>query len=608
MYNGGSTPDEHYNYGAFAWANPCSEATENNGKKRKPHRMTSSRRIKIIGSAAALFLAGGLTLGLSSSASAQAAPFLDTPTNHWAYEAVQDLAKKGIVIGYPDGTYGGKRPMTRYEFAVALDRALRTVSDMISANPPAGTPAVSTVTQADLNELQALVEKFRPELDTIQTNLTAAQDNIDALRADVLDTKVLANKAQDTANNSYGVGANRKFQISGYIQARYQAVSAGQGSLARFPQGTAGGAGAYNGNYLSGSSPSTFDVRRARLKFTGQLTDNTRYGLQIDASGAVTTGANANQQVTTREAYVNYTLGNGDATKNLGVTAGLFANPFGYILPVSSASYLSPERPLAFSESGAGIWTNQDYDKGIQLSYNTGQQLLFLPAGLKLTAALVNGSGRTSNDTDGFKDQIYRIGYQSANKIVSVGGSYYYGQINTSGIPATFQPTVGGVIPTIPGTGDQIGTGPQYTGRKKELYGADVQIVTPFGPFLNAEYVGGLYEQRSYFNSAAANGQSTVYAKDNHIDGYYVNAGWTFGQTGAHPLTLVGQYDVLRRGEGPGGNSSYTDENVGYGVLYGLDKATRLRFWYERPDRVAYSGTSQPTRYGLFTGELQVKF
>ena len=570
---------------------------------KSSQRMKSSRRIKIIGSAAALFLAGGMTLGLSSSASAQAAPFLDTPTNHWAYEAVQDLAKKGIVIGYPDGTFGGKRPMTRYEFAVALDRALRTVSDMISANPPAGTPAVSTVTQDDINRLQALIDKFRPELDTIQTNLTAAQDNIDALRADVLDAKALAAKAQDTANNSYGVGANRKFQISGYIQARYQDASAGQGALARFPQGTAGGAGSYNGNYLSGSSPSTFDVRRARLKFTGQVTDNTRYGVQIDASGAVTTGTNANQQVTVREAYVNYTLGSGDATKNLGVTAGLFANPFGYDLPSSQANLISPERPLAFSESSAGIFTNQDYDKGIELGYNTDRQLVFLPAGLKLTAALVNGSGRTSDDTDGFKDQIYHLGYQSKNKVVGIGGSYYYGQINTSGIPGNI---AGGTF---------AGTGPQYTGRKKELYGADAQVVTPFGPFLYAEYVGGLYEQRSYFASPTATALSTVYAKDNHIDGYYATAGWTFGQTGAHPLTLSYQYDVLRRGEGdangfnPGGSGAYTDENNGYGALYNLDKATRVRFWYEKADRVAHlPGTPEPPRYGLFTGELQVKF
>ncbi len=557
----------------------------------------------------ALLIGSGLAAGMAPPAQAQAAPFLDTPTNHWAYEAVQDLAKKGIIIGYPDGTFGGKRPMTRYEFAIALDRALRTVADLVAAQQPgappapAGTPPVGTVTQDDLNRIQALVDRFRPELDTIQTNLKTAQDNIDALRADVLDAKALANKAQATADNSYGVGTDRKFQISGYVQARYQAASAGQGALARFPQGVAGGAGAYNGNYLSGSSPSTFDVRRARLKFSGAVTGNTKYAIQVDTSGAVTSGANANQQVTVREGYVAYTLGNGNAAKNLTATAGLFATPFGYILPGSMANSVSPERPLAFSESGAGLFATQDYDKGIQLSYNTPQQLVFLPAGIKLTAALINGTGRTSDDTDAFKDQIYRVAYQTPNKVVSVGGSYYYGQINTSGIPANI---AGGAF---------AGTGPNYTGRKKELYGADAQIVLPSGPFVSAEYVGGLYEQRSYFATPTALATSTVYAKDNHVDGYYVVGGFTFGQTGTHPLTLAGQYDVLRRGEGkanafnPGGNRTYTDENVGYGVLYNLDKATRLRAWYERADLVAHApGTAKPPVYGLFTGEIQVKF
>ena len=545
----------------------------------------------------------------ATSVQAQAAPFQDTPTNHWAYEAVQDLAKKGIVVGYPDGTYGGRRPMTRYEFAVALDRALRTIDDMVKAQasntpPPAGTPAVSTVTQDDINRLQALIDKFRPELDTIETNLKQAQDDIDALRADVLDAKALANKAQDTANNSYGVGSNRKFQISGYIQARYQDAGYGQGSQARFPQGTPGSSGPYNGNYGQGTNPNTFDVRRARIKFTGAVTPNTRYGLQFDASGAVTPGANGNQQVTTREAYVAYTGGNGDATKNLTFTAGLFPTPFGYILPVSSATYLSPERPLAFSESGAGLFAAQDYDKGIQFSYGGGQQLLFLPAGVKLTAALVNGTGRTSNDSDTFKDQIYHIGYQSPSKIFAIGGSYYYGQVNTPAVLA---------FPAA-------GVGSQYTGRKKELYGADAQIQLPSGPFLNAEYVGGLYEQRSFFSPTTnpfttyGSPTTTAYAKDNHVDGYYVNGGFTFGQGGSHPLTLAAQYDVLRRGEGPNGDSSYTDENNGYGVLYGLDKSTRLRFWYDRPTKVAHAPTTgaglvtDVPKYSLLTGEIQVKF
>ena len=131
----------------------------------------------------------------------------------------------------------------------------------------------------------------------------------------------------------------------------------------------------------------------------------------------------------------------------------------------------------------------------------------------------------------------------------------------------------------------------------------------PSGPFVLAEYVGGLYEQRSYFAAPGALATSTVYAKDNHVDGYYATGGFTFGQTGTHALTLAGQYDVLHRGEGPGGSRFYTDENVGYGALYNLDKATRLRVWYERADEVAHlPGTAKPPVYGLFTGEIQVKF
>ena len=47
---------------------------------------------------------------------ALANPFVDVPLTHWAYDAVQVLAAKGVIIGYPDGTYGGQRTLTRYEF------------------------------------------------------------------------------------------------------------------------------------------------------------------------------------------------------------------------------------------------------------------------------------------------------------------------------------------------------------------------------------------------------------------------------------------------------------------------------------------------------------
>jgi len=58
---------------------------------------------------------------------ALANPFVDVPLTHWAYDAVQTLAAKGVVIGYPDGTFGGQRTLTRYEFAEATARLLAYV-------------------------------------------------------------------------------------------------------------------------------------------------------------------------------------------------------------------------------------------------------------------------------------------------------------------------------------------------------------------------------------------------------------------------------------------------------------------------------------------------
>ncbi len=52
--------------------------------------------------------------------------FPDVAANHWAYEAVSDLSRRGLVEGYPDGTFGGDRLLTRYEFAQIVYRESKT--------------------------------------------------------------------------------------------------------------------------------------------------------------------------------------------------------------------------------------------------------------------------------------------------------------------------------------------------------------------------------------------------------------------------------------------------------------------------------------------------
>jgi S-layer homology domain len=71
-----------------------------------------------------LILVAVLTVIVVAPCFAQANPAQTVPFDHWAYDAVNQLVQRGIIIGYPDGTFKGDRAMTRYEFAMAISRML----------------------------------------------------------------------------------------------------------------------------------------------------------------------------------------------------------------------------------------------------------------------------------------------------------------------------------------------------------------------------------------------------------------------------------------------------------------------------------------------------
>ena len=82
-------------------------------------------------------LALTLTLALGMSAatalaaeSEESAPlsdeaFTDVPEGHWAYSALEVLSKDGVLEGYPDGSFKGDEPMTRYEMAKIIANAYK---------------------------------------------------------------------------------------------------------------------------------------------------------------------------------------------------------------------------------------------------------------------------------------------------------------------------------------------------------------------------------------------------------------------------------------------------------------------------------------------------
>ena len=71
--------------------------------------------------AAAAFLALSATAPIACAA---ANPFEDVPADHWAYDAIAQLAADGVIEGYGDGTYRGDREITRFEMAQMVARAM----------------------------------------------------------------------------------------------------------------------------------------------------------------------------------------------------------------------------------------------------------------------------------------------------------------------------------------------------------------------------------------------------------------------------------------------------------------------------------------------------
>lgn len=81
-------------------------------------------------------------------------PFMDVPAGHWAYDAVAQLAARGVISGYPDGAFKGAQPATRYEVASVVARALAKVD-------------AEKASKQDLEMLKKLVMEFKDELDAL---------------------------------------------------------------------------------------------------------------------------------------------------------------------------------------------------------------------------------------------------------------------------------------------------------------------------------------------------------------------------------------------------------------------------------------------------------
>ncbi|MFZ8814288.1 MAG: S-layer homology domain-containing protein [Thermus aquaticus] len=103
------------------------------------------------------------------------AQFSDVPAGHWAKEAVEALAARGIIVGFPDGTFRGNEPITRYQAALIIYRLLQQIEEELKAKGE--SPTLQALSPEDLEALKNAIQELAAELAALGVRVSALEDS-----------------------------------------------------------------------------------------------------------------------------------------------------------------------------------------------------------------------------------------------------------------------------------------------------------------------------------------------------------------------------------------------------------------------------------------------
>ncbi len=113
-------------------------------------------------------VASALVIGAASTTFAASNPFSDVPQGHWAYDAVAQLAKDGVIEGYGDTTFQGDKNITRYEMAQMVAKAMAKTN--VPSNDKALIDKLSAEFGDELKNLGVRVANLEKHSDNVKWN------------------------------------------------------------------------------------------------------------------------------------------------------------------------------------------------------------------------------------------------------------------------------------------------------------------------------------------------------------------------------------------------------------------------------------------------------
>ena len=138
-------------------------------------------------------------MGTTGVAMAAENMFSDVPLDHWAYDAVNKLAEDGIIDGYGDTNFGGDKPITRYEMAQLVEKAMQNQENARSVDKV----AIEKLAKEFDSELKGEVQSLRKDVDDLKSRMGWYGD---------ARFRYFANKEQKANNSANEHGERSQFE------------------------------------------------------------------------------------------------------------------------------------------------------------------------------------------------------------------------------------------------------------------------------------------------------------------------------------------------------------------------------------------------------------
>ena len=411
---------------------------------------------KILTIAATMALALGVASAQDTApvTSATVTNFTDIPAGHWAKDAVDLIVQKGLIQGFPDGTYRGNENLTRYQAALIFARLLQTGALSAAAQPATGglsAEDVAVITKG-MQDVSTELAAVSSRVDDLEAASTAQQDRIAALE----DQIAAMGEASASSNTD---------EMNARIDALEQAVQ----NIPAGETGPAGAAGPVGATGPAGPAGATGPVGPAgpvgpqgpqgpvgAVGPAGHTANVDALTARVAALEARTTSTTTtNSTVTTTPATPSTTVVIGDTLPDTSMTmmaddqsnSGLYAG-------VSTSATFSGAQGSAFGQSvpfvssfgatvggskvlfGLGLRANVDYvpqtsaiqaDVNAMYALGTGRLSPYVGVGFGLSSSAVSTTDSTKAN-DYYVNGIIGADYKVVGNLSAFGefnGKYY---------------------------------------------------------------------------------------------------------------------------------------------------------------------------------------